>query len=387
MVLAGEASRQVQEQLPLNFGKRLAHTDKVVRDRGFRTLKRWLHGQDSLERLDYMKLWKGLYFGMWMADKPKVQQELAVSIALLLNDIPRAKQAMWIDTFWETMQTAWEQLDFHRLNKYMLFVRIVAAEAFKVLRVNGWALDEIRSLTTTFTRGVPLDTRGSRNMPSLGLLLQFVRVLWEELQPQLDVVPPSTEALLEIVVPFCTIAAECSVEPLVRSIHSHVFRRVPVSLAGVLAARLRAAADGEDVPVSNEQALVETAEFLEKLARNPSAAGAAGASGVQVPKQGAVFVKKRKARNKKRKKGKAEDAEGADGSGSDVGDAKEACPISPLLLPQAAEPSSEGKKRRKRRVAEALQVAGRSAAAAAPAAVKEAETVEPEAKKRRGKRR
>merc|ERR1712100_664858 len=99
---------------PINFGKRLAHTDKIVRDRGFRVLKKWLQKHPNLSRLEFMKLWKGLYFGVWMADKRPVQQELAVNIALLVNDIPREKQIMWIDSFWETMVTAWEKLDIHR---------------------------------------------------------------------------------------------------------------------------------------------------------------------------------------------------------------------------------------------------------------------------------
>merc|ERR1719440_1097924 len=96
-----------KEHQPLNFGKRLAHTDKIVRDRGFRTLKKWLVKHPDLQRLDFMKLWKGLYFGIWMADKRPVQQELAVNIALLVNDVPRDKQVMWIECFWETMQAAW----------------------------------------------------------------------------------------------------------------------------------------------------------------------------------------------------------------------------------------------------------------------------------------
>ncbi|CAE7932693.1 unnamed protein product [Symbiodinium sp. KB8] len=95
-----------QEGLPVNFGKFLAHTDKVVRDRGFKRLKRWLVKHPELERLEYMKVWKGLYFAVWMADKRPVQQELAVNIALLLNDVPQERRTLWIDTFWETMK-AW----------------------------------------------------------------------------------------------------------------------------------------------------------------------------------------------------------------------------------------------------------------------------------------
>merc|ERR1719223_997871 len=130
------------EHLSLNFGKRLAHTDKVVRDRGFRVLKKWMQTHPETKKLDYMKLWKGLYFGMWMSDKRPVQQELAVHMALLINNIPTEKRFIWLDTFWETIQEGWEKLDKWRMNKYLLLVRIVMAEAFKALRVGGWDVEQ-----------------------------------------------------------------------------------------------------------------------------------------------------------------------------------------------------------------------------------------------------
>ncbi|CAJ1332785.1 unnamed protein product, partial [Effrenium voratum] len=92
------------KKLPVNFGKQLAHTDKGVRDRGLKKLKRWLLKHPDLGRLEYMKVWKALYFAMWMADKRPVQQELAVQIALLINDVPHDKRTLWMDTFWETMR-------------------------------------------------------------------------------------------------------------------------------------------------------------------------------------------------------------------------------------------------------------------------------------------
>ncbi|CAK9027909.1 Ribosomal RNA processing protein 1 homolog B (RRP1-like protein B), partial [Durusdinium trenchii] len=117
--------------VPVGFGKLLAHTDRVVRDRGFKKLRKWLKKNPDLGRLEFMKVWKGLYFAMWMADKRPVQQELAVQIALLLNEIPLERRTMWIECFWDTMRDAWEKLDAHRVNKYLLFLRIVLAEMFK----------------------------------------------------------------------------------------------------------------------------------------------------------------------------------------------------------------------------------------------------------------
>merc|ERR1719440_844425 len=221
--MASSTAEASTEHQPLNFGKSLAHTDKEVRDRGFRTLKKWLTKNPQLERLEFMKLWKGLYFGMWMADKRPIQQELSVGVALLLNDVPREKQAMWIDTFWETMQAAWEKLDVHRISKYLLFVRIIIAEAFKVMRTAGWPLKEMRSLGNTFTQATPLHAKDGPNAHSVGLMLQFTRIFWEELRPQLEAASAPKKAILALLEPFCVIAEGSAIDSVVKHIHEHMF--------------------------------------------------------------------------------------------------------------------------------------------------------------------
>lgn len=258
----------VDEHQPINFGKRLAHTDKLVRDRGFRTLKKWLTKHPDLQRLDFMKLWKGLYFGIWMADKRPVQQELAVNIALLLNDVPRDKQAMWIDCFWETMQTAWEKLDIHRISKYLLVIRIVIAESFKTMRLAGWPLEEMRSLGNSFTRAMPMKAKDGPNAPSLGLILQFTRVFWDELRPQLEAGSTPKKALLEFLEPFHVLAEGSPVDALVRHVHQHIFRKAPQELLESLAARILEGAARPEVNKKNREALYDTADVLEKLARS-----------------------------------------------------------------------------------------------------------------------
>lgn len=265
--MAAEASDSPQ---PVNFGKRLAHTDKVVRDRGFKTLKKWLSKHEGLERLEFMKLWKGLYFGMWMADKRPVQQDLAVNVALLLNEIPRAKQGMWIDTFWETMQAAWEKLDVHRISKYLLFIRIVIAERFKSIRVAGWPLEEMAELGKTFTRAMPMHAKQGPNAPSLGLLLQFTRILWEELRPQLEVGAFPSKAVFELLEPFHVLAEGSAVNSLVGHVHEHIFRKAPRELLSSLTARILEGAARSDVPKKNRQSLYESADALESAAKAPA---------------------------------------------------------------------------------------------------------------------
>ena len=61
----------------IKFARRLADNDKGVRDRGVKKLKAFLRKQQRLSELDCCKLWRGLFYCMWMSDKPLVQEELA----------------------------------------------------------------------------------------------------------------------------------------------------------------------------------------------------------------------------------------------------------------------------------------------------------------------
>jgi len=274
---------------PLNFGKKLAHTDKAVRDRGFKVLRKWLEKHPDLEKIDYMKLWKGLYFAMWMADKRPVQQELCVNVALLVNLLPREKQGMWISCFWETMEAGWEKLDVHRISKYLLFLRIIIAEAFKALRLNGWDAGDCQELGKTFARRT-VDAKGMNGgAPSQALLLHLMRIFWEELTPQLASSssssssgkkqktsvssPPasaaSAEVLLLLLEPFCKLAERCSIESQVRYIHEYILQKAPSALAKKLSERVLQGASRPDIGQKNREALYDTADVLEKQAAEP----------------------------------------------------------------------------------------------------------------------
>jgi len=262
--------QDVRKQQPLNFGKRLAHTEKVVRDRGFKTLQTWLEKHPELDRTDYLKLWKGLYFGMWMSDKRHVQQELAVHMALLINIIPTKKQFVWLDAFWEIIQEGWEKLDKWRMNKYLLLVRIVMAEAFKVLRVGGWDLEQVKAMASTYTRGLPQRRKRDVHTQVAGILLQFNRLLWDELRPQLELEPVvTTEAILALLEPLCAAAEVSSNEAMTKMLHEYVVRRVPEKFASALAERLLQGASLKNTFAENRKALYDTAEEIEKLHQLP----------------------------------------------------------------------------------------------------------------------
>jgi ribosomal RNA-processing protein 1 len=54
----------------------------------------WLTKKERLEELEVLKIWKGLFYCMWLSDKTPIQQELAGNIAKIVHafdDLDRAK--------------------------------------------------------------------------------------------------------------------------------------------------------------------------------------------------------------------------------------------------------------------------------------------------------
>ena len=55
------------------FAKALANNDVRVRDLAVSALQTWLRARTEVSELDMLKLWKGLFYAMWHADKAPVQ--------------------------------------------------------------------------------------------------------------------------------------------------------------------------------------------------------------------------------------------------------------------------------------------------------------------------
>ncbi|KAK8374898.1 hypothetical protein O3P69_010132, partial [Scylla paramamosain] len=66
------------------FAQRLADNEKKVRDRALKKLRKYLRLKSSngpaISREDALKLWKGLFYCMYMADKPLVQVGVCVCV-------------------------------------------------------------------------------------------------------------------------------------------------------------------------------------------------------------------------------------------------------------------------------------------------------------------
>jgi len=155
------------------LARRLTHTEKSERDAGFSLVASWAAGLGpSSPPADALKLWRALFYCMWMSDKTLVQQDLALRMARMLRALPPAAQPPFVAAFFATMRREWLGLDRYRVDKFLSLIRRVVCEALRACWTAGGDA----------TRRALLETlRAAVCEPPLGVQLQVVRVFVEEL--------------------------------------------------------------------------------------------------------------------------------------------------------------------------------------------------------------
>ncbi|KAG5673854.1 hypothetical protein PVAND_003865 [Polypedilum vanderplanki] len=127
----------------LKFAKLLASNDPKVRKNVLKNLKKWLKTRSEssyqFSDNDFLRLWKGLYYCMWMSDKPLVQEELAEELGSLIHCFPNIKIGIqFFQNFLETMCLEWFGIDQWRIDKFMMLVRRVTRQMLFALKNSDW---------------------------------------------------------------------------------------------------------------------------------------------------------------------------------------------------------------------------------------------------------
>jgi ribosomal RNA-processing protein 1 len=88
--------------------------EKKTRDKAIKNLSAFLSdpSRDEIPRLDMDRLWKGIFYGFWMSDKPLVQQALANELADLVLTISATTSSIgFLRGFWQTIVREWNGID------------------------------------------------------------------------------------------------------------------------------------------------------------------------------------------------------------------------------------------------------------------------------------
>lgn len=136
---------RVEEGLTLI--KQLAACDNGSRNKALRNiLGSWLPDRTSISDDLMKKLWKGLFYSVWHADKLPVQVELIDQLSSLVPTLDLSLSLHYLSVFLLTMRREWSGIDVLRLDKFYLLIRKFLHNVFVLLKNNSWDLELSRRL-------------------------------------------------------------------------------------------------------------------------------------------------------------------------------------------------------------------------------------------------
>ncbi|NWX21784.1 RRP1B protein, partial [Aegotheles bennettii] len=201
---------------------------------------------------ELLKIWKGLFYCMWMQDKPLLQEELAGNISQLIHVIQNTEaQHLFIQTFWQTMNREWNGIDNLRLDKYYMLMRMVLRQSFEVLKRNEWDVSLIELLLELLMKEV-MDP--DSNAPT-GIKLHFIDIYLDELA-KVGANELTADQNLKFIEPFCKIAAKSKDQGMLHAVATGIFEMIvdqsPYAIEDLMK-ELGSNSDEEDVSEEDKQ--------------------------------------------------------------------------------------------------------------------------------------
>ncbi|KAG6868881.1 hypothetical protein C0993_008629 [Termitomyces sp. T159_Od127] len=228
--------------------------EKSVRDKAVKNLSVFLsESTNVIPKSDLDKLWKGIFYGFWMSDKPLVQQALATELADLVLSISQTTSALaFLRGFWEMIVREWSGIDRLRIDKYYMLVRRFVNASFRLLIRAEWdanVVDQYNDILTT--SGGPLCPSDLKVPTSLAYHLADIYI--EELDKVLALstspADPLPAPLHPLVIPFLVLAAQT---PVIMT-----YKRIQSALLNPLLSALDLPSEDEP-PMSKRARLTKT---------------------------------------------------------------------------------------------------------------------------------
>ncbi|KAF7004227.1 hypothetical protein CFC21_019461 [Triticum aestivum] len=203
--------------------RRLASCNAGARERAVRHLLADFLPASAphLSATDLLKLWKGLFFCFWHADKPLYQADLASRLAAAVSAAATpAVAADFLAAYLATIRREWSAIDVHRLDKFYLLNRRFLHHAFLFLGARSFAPDVTAQIVSVISEKAVLPE--ADNATGRGLGYHVADVFLDEILPVLPVSLKSMELLLA---PFFTVLEKSADRVLVSKVRSSLFER------------------------------------------------------------------------------------------------------------------------------------------------------------------
>ncbi|MCJ8732178.1 hypothetical protein PDJAM_G00208240 [Pangasius djambal] len=215
------------QELEIALAQRLASNDKPVRTKALKTLRKYINLRSQkieggFTSEDLLKIWKGLFYCLWMQDKPLLQEEISHRISGLIHSFHTTdNQLLYFATFLQTVKREWNGIDRLRMDKFFQLVRFMFRQAFEVLKRREWESSVVNQFLQVFTEQLLQNTD---RVPK-GLQLHVLDLYMAELA-QVGSVELTAEQNLTFIDPFCKSMAKTKDLLLLTSISKNIFKTI-----------------------------------------------------------------------------------------------------------------------------------------------------------------
>ncbi|KAM4558257.1 ribosomal RNA processing protein 1 homolog B isoform 2-T2 [Odontesthes bonariensis] len=211
----------------VQLAQRLASNEKPVRSRAMKKLRKYISVRSQREAGGFsgdelLKLWKGLFYCLWMQDKPLLQEELSNQISTLIHSFDEIDgQLLYLESFLQTLKREWTGIDRLRMDKFFQLVRFMFRQTFEVLKSKNWDNSAVAKFLDLLT--LHLLQNGSE--APCGLQLHILDLYLTELAA-VGSAELSADQNLLFINPFCKTAARTKNRTLFREICSSIFSTI-----------------------------------------------------------------------------------------------------------------------------------------------------------------
>ncbi|NXR57871.1 RRP1B protein, partial [Rhadina sibilatrix] len=251
----------------VQFAQRLAANEKRIRDRALKKLRGYIGvrtqrpaGGFSQEEL--LKIWKGLFYCMWMQDKPLLQEELAANISQLIHVFQNTEaRHLFIQTFWQTMNREWNGIDNLRLDKYYMLMRLILRQSFEVLKRSEWDEGLVEPLLQLLMKEI---MEPDSNSPT-GIKFHFIDIYLDELA-KVGAKELTADQNLKFIEPFCKIAAKSKDQRVLHAVATGVFEMIVDQSPFAIEDLMKELGTNSDEENASEEGQQENEEMLKTKA-------------------------------------------------------------------------------------------------------------------------
>ncbi|XP_062572032.1 ribosomal RNA processing protein 1 homolog A-like [Saccostrea cucullata] len=201
----------------VHFAQKLAANEKRTRDSAFKKLKKWLQSRSSDgKEADFLKIWKGLHYCMWMQDKPLIQEELSDNMGKLLHVFGKVDISLvFLGVFFQTESREWSGIDRWRMDKFMMLTREMLGQGLALLKKAKWKKNHIDLFCQVMKDQVLMAEND-------GYKIHITDIYLDELQKSgADVLSPSQ--VVQFLEPFSAFLVESKNTTLVKRVISRIF--------------------------------------------------------------------------------------------------------------------------------------------------------------------